>query len=125
MERILNSRLFSVFLLFLIFWLGNALLNLHLQKNEVEFERRAYEERAAEAEKNNENISKFVKYFDIPAFLEREARLKYNYKKSDEEVALVYPDISVRAASQSFEEMIEYMPNWKKWVYWTAGVVQW
>src|SRR3989344_1302872 len=118
MERILNSRLFSVFLLFLIFWLGNALLNLHLQKNEVEFERRAYEERAAEAEKNNENISKFVKYFDIPAFLEREARLKYNYKKSDEEVALVYPDISVRAASQSFEEMIEYMPNWKKWVYW-------
>lgn len=95
-----------------------------MQKNEVDRESKAYEERAAEAEKNNENINKFLKYFENPAFLEREARLKYNYKKPDEEVAFVYEDVSGQPASQSSEEMLKYMPNWKKWWYWTAGLVQ-
>lgn len=114
-----------MFLLFLIFWLGNGLLNLNMQKDEVEKELKAYEERSAEAEKSNENISKFLKYFENQSFLEREARLKYNYKKPDEEVAFVYEDINSQTASQSFQDMLNSMPNWKKWWYWTAGVVQW
>lgn len=121
MGRILNSKLFSVFLLFLIFWIGNSLVGLDTQRKNMEKDIRAYEAKVSESEKSNSSLSNFLKFLENPSFLEREARLKYNYKKSDEEVAFVYPDNSSVKASQSFDDTLRSMSNWKKWGYWLMG----
>ena len=123
MNRILNSKFFPVFLLFVIFWLGNSLVNLGNQRKAVDSEVNSYEAKVSEAEKNNKGLSSFLKYLENPSFLEREARLKYNYKKDDEYVAFVYPDNSPGHASQSFGELLKSMPNWKKWGYWLSGLL--
>lgn len=121
MNKILNSRFFSVFLLFLIFWLGNGLVKLNDRKIIVEQEIKTNENKVAEAQQNTDEIAEFITNFENPAFLEREARMKLNYKSVDEEVAFIYRDTEKKASSQSFEDILKSMPNWKKWQLYLFG----
>ncbi len=121
MNRILNSRLFSVFLLFLIFWLGSSLVNLNGQRKLTSRDIRANEEKISEARKNTDSLNQFLKNMENPSFLEREARIKFNYKNPDEQVAFIYRDTDKKPVSQSFENLLRSMPNYKKWWYWLVG----
>ena len=121
MNSLLNSKLFFVVLILLIFWLGNSLVNSSRQREVIDREIESYEAKINEAQNNNENLVIFLKNLAKSSFLDREARLKYNYKGADEQVAFVYPDNNSRPISQSFEELLKTMPNWKKWWYWLFG----
>lgn len=121
MNRILNSRLLSVFLLFLIFWLGNGLVNLSKQIKMIEKEIGSNETKISEAKENTDELNKFLKNFENPAFLEREARLRFNYKIQDEQAAFIYRDTGDEVASQSFYDILKSMPNYKKWWYYLLG----
>ena len=112
---------FSVVLILLIFWLGNSLVNLSSQRSQIDKDIKAREDKISEAEKNSKSLTQFLKNIENPAFLEREARTKYNYKKSDEQLVFVYPDNTSQATSQSFTELLKSMSNWKKWGYWLLG----
>ena len=116
--KILNSKFFSALLLFVIFWLGSSLINLNGQRNVVNQEIKSYDDKISEAQKNKDSLSQFLKNIENPAFLEREARIKYNYRKADEDVTFVYPDHNSKSASRSFADILKVMPNWKKWGYW-------
>ena len=79
--------------------------------------------RVADLERNNQFLASSSAYFASDAYLERQARLKLNYKLADEQVAFVYKDTSVKFASssQEFKTQLAEMPNWKKWWYYLLG----
>ncbi len=74
-------------------------------------------------ESDNSYLEKVVGYLKNPSFLQKEARLKLNYKASEEKVAFIYPDESAKAGSASgnFNKQLAQMPNYVKWVYYLLG----
>lgn len=114
MSRVLNSKLLSALLILIIFWLGNSLVNLNRQRENVSSEINSYEDKISKIEESNDKLAEFIKNIENPSFLEREARIKYNYKAADEEVAFVYLD-NQKPATASFEEQLKFMPFWKRW----------
>ena len=98
----------------MIFWLGNGLVKLNSQRKIIEKEIKTSEGKISEVQKNKDELNNFLKNFENPAFLEREARLKLNYKHQDEQVAFVYRETS-KPVSQSFENNSNPIPIYKKW----------
>ncbi len=115
MNRVLNSKLFSALLILLIFWLGNSLVNLNRQREDIDSEIGSYEDKISKAKESNDKLAEFIKNIENQSFLEREARIKYNYKVADEEVALVYL-ADQKPATASFEEQLKSLPFWKRWI---------
>lgn len=81
------------------------------------------ESRVADLERNNQFLASSSAYFGSDAYLERQARLKLNYKLPDEQVAFVYKDTSEKklAPAEEFKASLAAMPNWKKWWYYVLG----
>lgn len=81
------------------------------------------EAKIREVQGNTDYLNKFLAYFQTPAFLEKEARLKLNYKDPGEEVTFVYKDKNIKSASESisFEELLSQTPNYKKWFLYLLG----
>lgn len=81
------------------------------------------EGKIAGLERNNNTLERFIQQIANPAFLEKEARLKLNYKRSDEEVAFVYTDDAYQEdlVSADFDRQLALMPNYLKWVYYLLG----
>ena len=76
-----------------------------------------------EVQKDTDYLNKFLAYFKTPAFLEKEARLKLNYKAQGEEVVFIYKDKNPKKESDSIslEELLAKMPNYKKWALYLLG----
>ena len=75
-----------------------------------------------EVEKNNLELDKLGDYLGSDAYLERQARLKLNYKKPDENVVYVYAKNRETngAGSESSQETSKildnkFVENFKKW----------
>ena len=81
------------------------------------------EEKINSLENNNSLLERFLGYMSNQSFLEKEARLRLNYKVPGEEVVFVYPDDSAKTSSSSnnFEKQLAQMPNYIKWVYYLMG----
>jgi len=110
-----------VLLLFLIFWFGSGLVSLNSQRKMVDRDVEANKQKIAEAQENTDNLNQFLKNLENPRFLEREARIKFNYKHPDEQVAFIYRDTEAKPISPSFEDILKSLPNYKKWWYWIVG----
>lgn len=104
-------------------WLGFSFIKINLHSDLVNKEVQGLEAKIANLEEENFNLEKILGYFNSQSFLEREARLRLNYKGADEEVAFVYPDEGVVAGSASMNtsEQLEKLPNPAKWVYYLLG----
>lgn len=124
MSRILNSKLFSALLILIIFWFGNSLVNLNHQRENIDSKINSYEDKISKVEESNNKLTEFIKNIDNPSFLEREARVKHNYKTADEEVAFIYLE-NHKPATVSFEEELKLMPFWQRWWIKVAGIVGW
>jgi len=72
----------------------------------------------AEIERSRSELEKLGDYLKNPAYLERQARLKLNYKKPDENVVFIYKNQynQDRIASPSFVEDPKPLANWQKWL---------
>ncbi len=81
------------------------------------------EAKIKDVQNDTDYLNKFLAYFQTPAFLEKEARLKLNYKAQGEEVVFIYKDKNTKKASDSisFEELLAKMPNYKKWFLYLLG----
>ncbi len=81
------------------------------------------ESKIKEVQNDTDYLNKFLDYFKTPAFLEREARLKLNYKSQGEEAVFIYKDKNTKKAleSISFEELLGKLPNYKKWGLYLLG----
>ena len=120
---LLQHKIITVGLVALLVWLGYKGWQIRIQRAGTDIQVKDLEFRVADLERNNQFLASSSAYFASDAYLERQARLKLNYKLSDEQVAFVYKDTSVKIASPSeeFEAKLAEMPNWEKWWYYLRG----
>lgn len=122
--KLLNSKIFSVFILILIGWLALSLLGVENKKKFLDKEIQSFENKIKNVQKTNDELSEFISHFDNPSFLEKEARLKLNYKAPDEELIMVYRDNGAKTASDSaasslkggiFKKIFSKLAGYKNW----------
>ena len=123
MNKILNSKLFTSLAVVIVLWLTISSVNVNLQREKVNREVKNVESKITEVQDDINYLNKFLAYFHTPDFLEKEARLKLNYKDPGEEVVFIYKDKNVKnePESISFIELLEKIPNYKKWALYLLG----
>lgn len=72
----------------------------------------------AEAKQNLSELQNLGDYFKSAAYLEREARLKLNFKKPGESVIFVYKNQHAQnpAKPDDATKSSLILPNWQKWL---------
>ena len=76
------------------------------------------DQKITEAERDLSESQKLSDYFKSAAYLEREARLKLNYKKPGESVVFVYKNQHAQNPAEpggAVKSSI-ILPNWQKWL---------
>lgn len=121
--RIIRSKLLSGLVILAIGWLALSFIKIKTHENIVNKEVGDLEGKIAGFEKNNSILERFLGYMSHSSGLEKEARLKLNYKAPGEEVAFIYTDDSAKAGSVSndFNKQLAQMPNYLKWAYYLLG----
>jgi len=99
-------------------WLTLSFIKIKLHENIVNKEVEELRLKISNLEKSNNLIEKFIVYMSNPSFIERQARIKLNYKAQDEEVVFIYPDNSAKVSSPSLNFKSENAPNYIKWWEW-------
>ncbi len=76
------------------------------------------DKKIAEAERDLSESQKLGDYFKSAAYLEREARLKLNYKKPGESVVFVYKNQHAQSPAETNDTAKSslMLPNWQKWL---------
>ncbi len=120
---ILQHKIITIGLAALLVWLGFRSWEIRAQRADTNSQVEDLESRVTDLRRNNQFLASSSAYFASDAYLERQARLKLNYKLPDEQVAFVYKDTSVKvfSSSQEFKTQLAEMPNWKKWWYYLLG----
>jgi cell division protein FtsB len=116
----LNSKWFSLLLIILVGCLVFLLLGMSARRAEFEQAVSDSEQRVAVAKRDKAYIEKFIAYFKSPAFLEKQARMKLNYKSPDEEVAFIFRDPNSKPEADT-GDWLEREPNYRKWWYYILG----
>lgn len=121
--KFIKSKVFTVLAGMFVLWLTLSSVNLRSQKKIIDKEVGNIESKIKDAQNYTAYLNKFSAYFKTPAFLEKEARLKLNYEAQGEEVVFIYKDKDTKkeSGSISFEELLDKMPNYKKWWYYLLG----
>ncbi len=121
--KFLNSKIFTVLISILTLWFVISSINLNLQRSIVDRQVKGVEAKIKEVQDDTSFLNKFLAYFKSSAFLEKEARLKLNYKAQREEVAFIYRDKNVESKPDgiSLGELLAKMPNYKKWALYLLG----
>jgi len=120
--RLLQSKIFAVLALLAIAGLAWSLLRLWPRKIIVENRLKNLEQKIAETEQSNSALARLLDYFKSPAYLEREAKLKLNVRKPDENVVFMYrpdADIEISAMGHSFNKQDNFgagTTNFEKWM---------
>lgn len=92
-----------------------------IKKGEVKKEEIVVQTKITGVRLDNDQLERYIKNFENKEFLDREARLRLNYKLPGEEVVFVHRDANPQKASSSQELSPEEMPNYKKWWRWMLG----
>src|SRR3989344_3613633 len=123
MNKFLTSKVFTGLVGVLVLWLTFSSINLTSQRSVVDSGVKNIEAKIKEVQDNTDYLNKFLSYFQTPDFLEKEARLKLNYKAPGEEVVFIYKDKNIKNVSDSisFEELLTRIPNYKKWFLYLLG----
>lgn len=112
----LNSKIFTIPLLVLSVWMLLSVISLEVEKRESAKEVRSIEAKINDTRRGSELLEKFIKHFDNPLFIEKEARLRLNYKIAGEEVVFVHRDLNSKKASESEEFFKNRFSVYKEWL---------
>lgn len=97
-----QSKLCTLLAIIVIVFLGFALLRIQPQKVVVEKRVKSFQDKIMELEKSNVELAQLLDYFKSDAYLEREAKLKLNVRRPEEQVVFLHEDdVSQKAASRS------------------------
>ncbi|MEK9157620.1 MAG: hypothetical protein AAB638_00340 [Patescibacteria group bacterium] len=118
-----QRKIFSVGLILFAVLLWRSVWQIKNDRSEATSQIKDFEVRIADLERANQFLASSSAYFSSDAYLERQARLKLNYKLPDERVAFIYKDTSTKVTPQAeeFKNSLSDMPNWKKWWYYLFG----
>lgn len=121
--KFLNSKIFTAGASIVVLLLALSSVNLNLQRDSVDREVGNMEAKIREVQKDMDYLNKLSDYFKTSDFLEKQARLKLNYKAQGEEVVFVYKNKNVKNEdySISIEELLSRMSNHKKWFFYLLG----
>ena len=72
----------------------------------------------AETEKSNLDLAKLLDYFKTRSYLEREAKIKLNVRKPDENVVFIYEDEKENKIKEKEKESLglDGLTNFEKWI---------
>lgn len=88
-KRVLSSKIFLFFLLLAVIWIGLVSVRAYYKKYQLDQEITALKFQIGKLDKQDQDLSQLLKYFDSSNYLEIEAKDKLNLKKSDESVVMV------------------------------------
>ena len=122
MQGIFKSKLLLLIIIPVLGWLSLSFIKIKIHEDIVNKEVGSLETKISNLESNNNSLEKFVQYMTQSSFLEKEARLKLNYKAPGENVVFVYPDENIKSSvSVNFHNQLAQMPNYLKWAYYLMG----
>ena len=117
LRGILQSRWFTLAAVAVIGLVGMSLFKI-VPSAEVAFqEKENLDQKISGLKQSSQEIEKLGDYLKSDAYLERQARIKLNYKKPDESVVFVYKKPAEQTASQSLQtkpgqDIITKVKNW-------------
>ncbi|MBI2057441.1 MAG: septum formation initiator family protein [Candidatus Yanofskybacteria bacterium] len=119
MQGFFQSKLFTILLLAGVFFLSISLVRVRPQKIAVEKHLESLEDKIKEIERSNSSLAKLMAYFKSPAYLEREAKLKLNVRRPDENVVFIFQDekeVVVKEEKNISLPDLEGLTNFEKWM---------
>lgn len=120
MLKILNYKITAVVLFILLGWFSLSAWQAHVQSRQVTRRADELEAEIRTLEQDNETLGLAQEYFKSPAFLERQARLKLNYKEPGEEVVFIY-NSTASSQPEAPGKRIKAMANYRKWWQYLLG----
>ena len=118
--HLLSSKWFSLLFIILVGCLVFYLLGLNVRRAEFQRVVSDVEQKIQEAERGKNYLEKFITYFKSPQFLEKQARIKLNYKSPDEEVVFVFRDPNPKT-EENLDNWLLGVPNYRKWWAYILG----
>ena len=117
-KSVLQSRWFTILAVIVIGFFLLLIIKLRPSLETVSQEVNNLDQKIAEAEQNLSELQKLGDYFKSVAYLEREARLKLNYKKPGESVVFVYKNQHIQSPTETNNatKSSTILPNWQKWL---------
>ncbi|HAU07713.1 MAG: hypothetical protein UW46_C0004G0002 [Candidatus Yanofskybacteria bacterium GW2011_GWF1_44_227] len=119
-QKVFKSKYFTVVVVLLLFWAAYLIIGASMRRSDVEDKIVDLENKASEIEKSNKYLERIMTYIKTPAFLEREARIKLNYKSADENVAFIYMNNESKDRVDDVQS-IAAMSNPQRWWNWLMG----
>lgn len=116
----LSSKWFSLLLIVLAGCLVFYLIGLNVRRAEFRRAVSDVENKVLEAEEDKTYLETFIAYFKSPQFMEKQARVKLNYKSPDEEVAFVFRDPNTKIEAEAGNRLVG-APNYRKWWFYVLG----
>jgi cell division protein FtsB len=92
LRKFLQSKFAALVLSGILLFVMLAAAKLIMQKREVDREIAQLEAKADEIQRDNQELSELIKYFNTPEYAERQAREKLNLKKEGEHVVVLPRD---------------------------------
>lgn len=84
----------------------------------VNKEAKNLEQKVNETSQNFSELERSKEYLKSSAYLERQARIKLNFKKPDEKVVFVYQKPYNLNPTASTAAENDYLPKWRQWLKW-------
>jgi cell division protein FtsB len=118
LRSILQSRWFTFLAVVIIGFFLLLIIKLKPSLETVSQEVNNLNQKIAEAEQSLSELQKLGDYFKSAVYLEREARLKLNYKKPGESVVFVYKNQHAQSPAKPNDttKSSTILPNWQKWL---------
>ena len=124
-KRLLKSKMFFIFLipvlLALIFGIFQNLYHRYQFKQDLD----RLNAEIISLNKQKEDLDKLLDYYKNTSNLEKEARIRLNYKKEGEKVVVILPTATTSPGGDettlSSLASNENLPNYKQWWYYFIG----
>ena len=113
-----QSKFVTLIAIVVIFFLVFSITKLWPQKTVIEIRLQNLGVKIGEMEKSNSDLRSLLSYFKSRSYLEREAKLKLNVRRPDENVVFVYQDEKKNQVIQEEKKGLglEGLTNFEKWL---------
>ncbi len=116
----LKSRYFTAGLAIIVLFLGLSLIRIQQPIQDLNAEISHINQKLDEVKSKNDDLSQRADYLNNKSYLEQQLRLRFNYKKSDEEAVLIYktqPPVQQSESNNLFIKGYNKFSSWLKSIF--------
>ncbi len=120
MMKVLKSKWLLAGSCILAVWLGISFIKIKLHNDIVNNEVNSLSAKADGLQKDNDALSKMINMMTKPDFIQKQARIMFNYEAEGEQAVFVYSADDAKTASGSVALPVvtmDQVPNPVKWIY--------